>query len=667
MSGHHKGQGGVELWINLEQPIAHDAKGNPLFLAAHHLQVVLRDPQIYWMGGFSLCSTQWSTTWWARSMVGHDIKAAHRICWWRALFLDDWCKCWTRPCWRQSFARACGPRRTPFTSGIASSSTICACHRRWPFTVVAATLGLCPMGVIPFALVMWRCLLRGKPIAPGHKSLRPSILLRQEKITKWLDLSWLGGNDTTTIYHPITNKDCIAAEWFLPGEQQRIRESLQDLPIPAWSTDVEKQEQALRAQLRERLALHSGPPLSGPKTYGKRLLKWQKKLKFVKGRIKQETLWLVAQAWKTHRGPSKAIENSNYCTTLRCDSLLIMVQFRACRRNVRQQFQQAKYIKRWRNDLNKSMSTLLPPVSSAQRAHFLDPPTPKRRRTWPCPCWRLTMEAFVRRLKRRCNNGSNSLQTWKVVHANRPSGSERIGLQPWALTTSHSLQSQRPPCPRLSTLSLRTARLPAGKPLALTAFRASSAMLPQLLVPEPLLLPSGSWSYLATKHFATKVDYFSKLTRVKDQLHGAAHIGRFWSLTTSASRFIVRCAALKPQFLRSSCKRNSLEVDGLCPSPTACIWWEHFNDKPDTMASPARSSCLTSRRPSIESFDLCAWKAKWLISPLPSWCTDCRCQRTPSKCFVASWKSPALCSRQAWDGCRGEAWSIRAAHSQTHF
>ena len=47
MSGHHKGQGGVELWINLEQPIAHDAKGNPLFLAAHHLQVVLRDPQIY--------------------------------------------------------------------------------------------------------------------------------------------------------------------------------------------------------------------------------------------------------------------------------------------------------------------------------------------------------------------------------------------------------------------------------------------------------------------------------------------------------------------------------------------------------------------------------------------------------------------------------------------
>ena len=47
----------------------------------------------------------------------------------------------------------------------------------------------------------------------------------------------------------------------------------------------------------------------------------------------------------------------------------------------------------------------------------------------------------------------------------------------------------------------------------------------------------------------------------------------------------MRCtqASIFEKFMQA----QQLGVDGLCPSPTACIWWEHFNDKPDTMASPA--------------------------------------------------------------------------------
>ena len=43
MSGQRQGQGGVELWINMRQPIAHDAQGQPVFFAEHQFQVVFRD------------------------------------------------------------------------------------------------------------------------------------------------------------------------------------------------------------------------------------------------------------------------------------------------------------------------------------------------------------------------------------------------------------------------------------------------------------------------------------------------------------------------------------------------------------------------------------------------------------------------------------------------
>jgi hypothetical protein len=45
MSGQRQGQEGVEVWINLDQPIAHTDTGKPCFLAAHHCQVVQKDPR----------------------------------------------------------------------------------------------------------------------------------------------------------------------------------------------------------------------------------------------------------------------------------------------------------------------------------------------------------------------------------------------------------------------------------------------------------------------------------------------------------------------------------------------------------------------------------------------------------------------------------------------
>ena len=43
MSGHQQGQGGVELWINLRQPIAHDSQGRPVYFQAHQFQVIAKD------------------------------------------------------------------------------------------------------------------------------------------------------------------------------------------------------------------------------------------------------------------------------------------------------------------------------------------------------------------------------------------------------------------------------------------------------------------------------------------------------------------------------------------------------------------------------------------------------------------------------------------------
>ena len=151
---------------------------------------------------------------------------------------------------------------------------------------------------------------------------------------------------------------------------------------------------------------------------------------------------------------------------------------------------------------------------------FLGPTNPKKEKNMTLPMLETDNGSL-------CQTPEEAMQQWIQFFADMEGGTrqstERL-REDWITALS---TDDQPQFAVSATSSLRTARLPAGKPLALTAFRASSAMLPQLLVPEPLLLPSGSWSYLATKHFATKVDYFSKLTRVKDKLHGAAHIGRF--------------------------------------------------------------------------------------------------------------------------------------------
>ena len=60
MSGHRQGQEGVEIWINLDQPIATTEEGKPCYLAAHHCLVTWKDPRtpstagcltLIWMDG----------------------------------------------------------------------------------------------------------------------------------------------------------------------------------------------------------------------------------------------------------------------------------------------------------------------------------------------------------------------------------------------------------------------------------------------------------------------------------------------------------------------------------------------------------------------------------------------------------------------------------------
>jgi hypothetical protein len=73
-----------------------------------------------------------------------------------------------------------------------------------------------------------------------------------------------------------------------------------------------------------------------------KLLKWQKKLKQVRKSLKFETLWTVWKAWRKADPSTTGAEQFNYGTSLRCDSVLIMAHFRACRFNMRRQLKQTK-------------------------------------------------------------------------------------------------------------------------------------------------------------------------------------------------------------------------------------------------------------------------------------------------------------------------------------
>ena len=133
---------------------------------------------------------------------------------------------------------------------------------------------------------------------------------------------------------------------------------------------------------------------------------------------------------------------------------------------------------------------------------FLGPTNPKKEKNMTLPMLETDNGSL-------CQTPEEAMQQWIQFFADMEGGTrqstERL-REDWI--TALSTDGPATVCSLSDLLahacrpwSLRTARLPAGKPLALTAFRASSAMLPQLLVPEALLLPS-LWKLVLFGHKA---------------------------------------------------------------------------------------------------------------------------------------------------------------------
>ena len=78
-AGHCEGHYGVELWVNMQQPIAHDPEKRPHFLQPSHFQVTYKDPQRL----IVRCNSDMLSCWFFVAQAPHSgHEAQHRSSWW---------------------------------------------------------------------------------------------------------------------------------------------------------------------------------------------------------------------------------------------------------------------------------------------------------------------------------------------------------------------------------------------------------------------------------------------------------------------------------------------------------------------------------------------------------------------------------------------------------
>ena len=430
MSGHKQGQEGVEIWINLDQPIATTDKGVPHYLAAQHCQVVWKDSRrlllrvtsTFFDGWFFAAHAPHSgrprderESWWTETAEILTDHGATCNCFWlidanaepgRADGSTVYCQ-GLRTSTNTIFFRECLTKHDmclPSTSHVHSG-------QRDTWTRPDGTATSCIDYVaIPRA---WRDYCTKSEVLSDFDL----ATTRCDHQAVGLEVSWWQTCAITAQPKPIP-----AVAWHLNDTQQAVREAMHKIQIPEWNTDVETQEKDFSTQVADILRRQQRSAAKPKKCYineeiwekRRQMIANQKSLKQVRQRIGREAIWLTFNAWKTRKSSPFNYEHFLYGTSLRCDAFLLLAQYRTKRWQIRNMLKTAKV-----QLMEQCLAQVTENTEASSILHilrgFMGPTNPKKQK-------KRTLPMLVKTDGTPCRTPDEALQLWIQFFADMEGG-----------------------------------------------------------------------------------------------------------------------------------------------------------------------------------------------------------------------------------------------------
>ena len=478
MSGHQRGHEGVEIWINLDQPIAVTETGQPCFLTAQHCQVVAKDSRRLLLRIKSPFFDGWifaahaphsgkprdeREDWWNQTT---DLLLAHGAqdsCFWlidanaepgTADDLTVFCR-GLRTSANTIFFRDCLSKLNmclPSTSSIHQGS-----RDTWTRPDGAATFCIDYIAV-PHN---WKEQCTTSMVMEDFDL----ATARSDHQAVGLELRWW-----KQCVMPPVQKSVPPVAWQDETTRQKIRAAMQHIEIPEWATDVEGQEHHFSSQVADILRDQSRRPVQPKKCYidatiwaaRKQMLATQKRLKSARQRLGREAVWQAFRAWKTMNPPPSAPEHFLYGTTLRCDALLLIAQLRGQRRQLRDQIKQAKarHMEQCLAQVNENTA-----ANSILRIlrNFIGPTNPKKQK-------KRTLPILEKDDGKMCKTPDEALQMWTQFFADMEGGKRQTYEElhaDWLAAMQEDIATPFHTCidvlPTLADLELAYRRVAPGK------------------------------------------------------------------------------------------------------------------------------------------------------------------------------------------------------------
>ena len=342
-AGHQAGQYGVELWVNLQQPVAYDQRCRPLYLQPHHFQVTHCDPQRL----IVRCNMEAFSLWILVAHAPHSGRTAQdRSAWWtKTQELIDAFSDGVPWIWLIDANAAPGEadqltvfrdmpvsRSTELFRQCLATNELCLpatmdCHfgTRSTWTSLDGQSEHCIDHIaIPqtwAAFCTYSCVLDTLDLGNIHDDHR----------AVGLQIAW-------RVHANVRRKRASTANvaWGTAEVRRTLKDHIGRPHHLSWTTDVEQQASSFAQHLHD--ALHSCPRIghSAKKPYitdqlwslRADKLKMKKRLTEVNRALHRQTLLCVFRAWQEAQPSQFNEENEAYKITLYCGRLRLVAAFR---------------------------------------------------------------------------------------------------------------------------------------------------------------------------------------------------------------------------------------------------------------------------------------------------------------------------------------------------
>ena len=358
MAGHDRGQGGVEIWINLDQPYGRDSSGKDIYFKEHQFQVVHRDSrrllvnlQAEGLQCFLLAAhaphsgrmREERETWWEETTEILRRLAHPCPCIWLIDANAEPGVADGEVVYKKGLRTSAN---TIFMRTALHSLQMCL-PSTWPIHEGPMSTWTAPNGDDQHCIDYIAIPAHWRMSCTLSRTLEDFDLAtsREDHKAVSIELTWQSEERKT---RRATSKPNV--DWSSEETRAHLATAMQEVTCVPWLTDVAKQEQEFSSQINRILRPFCRKSNKGPKKcyidekiwqQRSQVLHSRKRLKQIKDSLHREAMYAVFNAW-SNRVCDNFDEAFNYGTTLRCCSVHILSRYRAQRFQLRYMLKQAK-------------------------------------------------------------------------------------------------------------------------------------------------------------------------------------------------------------------------------------------------------------------------------------------------------------------------------------